>query len=613
MVNKLSGSLILIALFVIAGYGGLRAFAQDDATVIGAAPPEPGMEGMVSVDPAAGAMTGAYGTGFPGATNPGTGTGQPPEMAGPTQAQAETVQSDSAQAGQAQTYATFDPDTDIQEIAGDDGGEQISLDLRNIDLIEIFKVLSIRTNTNIVPTQAVRGRVSLYLNNVTFEDALDVILVSQKLAAEQRGDVLVIMTGAEYKTLYGRDYNVTRESRIFQLNHANPGAVFKALDSIKSGVGKIIVDSESGTIVLIDTPESIDAMYETAMKLDTPLETRAFELQYADAEDIKAKLEGIITTGVGKVTVDERTNSVVVTDLPGRMVSIVQMLSLFDQETRVVFIEAQILEIELQDRYQQGVNWEKFFSYFRGIHLTSVFPAAETLAQSQTLVFGDIDEKSWQSTVQLLNTLGNTRILSRPKIAVVNNAEANIMVGTREVYSTSSISQASDSTVTSEAIEFIDVGIKLNVTPTINADGFITMKIKPEVSSVVDTYTTANLSTIPIVQTSESSTTVKIKDGEMIMIAGLMKGTDSRSSYGVPLLNKIPFIGSIFGSKDTDIKTKEIIVFITPHIIEGTRQRAWDKEQLERYQHDLIRDDVEEEPVTRKGELKGMKAWKDID
>jgi len=372
-------------------------------------------------------------------------------------------------------------------------------------------------------------------------------------------------------------------------------------------VGKIILDAESGTVVLIDTPEAIEKMYQTAMKIDKPLETRAFELQYADAEEIKSKVEAIITSGVGKVTIDERTNSLIVTDLPGKMVSIVQMVKLFDEETKVVFIETQILEIELEDRYQFGVNWERFMSDLQGTHITSTFPPATAFtSQKQTFVFGDLAAKNWQATLQMLKTLGDTRILSRPNLTVVNNAEASIMVGTREVYSTSSLSQSSDTTVTSESIEFIDVGVKLNVTPTINSDGFITMKIKPEVSSVVDEYTTANDNVIPVVQTSESSTTVKIKDGDMIMIAGLMKDTKTHSSSGIPMLHKIPFLGAIFGSRDSRDQKKEIIVFIKATILSGDGQRFWDKEQLEKYPQDyVVREDEDFQINDRK--FKGMK------
>lgn len=488
-----------------------------------------------------------------------------------------------------------------------DKNEKISLDLRSINVEELFKILSVKTKKSILLSPSVRGRISLYLNNITFEDALEVVLVSNRWAAEKQGDVILVTTEAEYKALYGRPYNEKKKTRTFQLKYASPSAVYKALEGIKSSVGRIIVDAASGTVILIDTPEAIENMYVVAMRIDTPLMTKAFEVQYADAEELKPKLESLITPDVGKVVIDKRSNSIVVTDLPGKMASIMQAVKLFDDETKGVFIEAEILELELRDRFQYGFEWEKFLKdpSIYGMKLTSYFPV--TLTKYQNIVFGNLETDKFTATINMLNTIGKTRILSRPRLAVVNNEEASIMVGRREVYSTQAISQGESTTVTSESIEFIDVGVKLNVTPTINSDGFITMRVRPEVSSVVDWYETAGLSSIPIVQTSESSTTVKIKDGEMIMIAGLMQNLKARTTDGIPLLCKIPFIGGLFGDTDSDAHRKEIIVFITPHIMHGDKQRSWDKEEVRKYPEDLTPESKIEKPEVRQWKLKGLK------
>ncbi|MBU1905443.1 MAG: type II and III secretion system protein, partial [Candidatus Omnitrophica bacterium] len=130
--------------------------------------------------------------------------------------------------------------------------------------------------------------------------------------------------------------------------------------------------------------------------------------------------------------------------------------------------------------------------------------------------------------------------------------------------------QAESTTVTAESIEFIDVGIKLNVVPTIGKDGYITMKIKPEVSSVSETLTTSGGSEIPIVATSETETVVKVKDGSTIMIAGLLKEKKSDTIKGLPFLSRIPVIGLLFGSRNIENPDKtELIIFLTPQIITG--------------------------------------------
>jgi hypothetical protein len=118
-------------------------------------------------------------------------------------------------------------------------------------------------------------------------------------------------------------------------------------------------------------------------------------------------------------------------------------------------------------------------------------------------------------------------------------------------------------------VEFIDVGVKLKIVPRIGSDGFITMKLKPEVSSVKETLTTALGSLVPIVLTSQSETVVKVKDGTMIMLAGMTKTEDVDTITGWPVLGKIPFIGMLFSNRDKSRTKTEVIIFLTPHIIRG--------------------------------------------
>jgi type II secretory pathway component GspD/PulD (secretin) len=154
----------------------------------------------------------------------------------------------------------------------------------------------------------------------------------------------------------------------------------------------------------------------------------------------------------------------------------------------------------------------------------------------------------------------------------VNNQEAKILVGAREAYITQTLSTAQTATTTAESIEYVDVGVKLSVTPTISRDGFVTMKIKPEVSSVREYLTTKLGSRVPIVITSEAETVVKVKDGAMIMIGGLTKRKELESSSRTPILAKIPLLGLLFSKKEIgsdEPKSSELVVFITPRIITG--------------------------------------------
>jgi len=150
----------------------------------------------------------------------------------------------------------------------------------------------------------------------------------------------------------------------------------------------------------------------------------------------------------------------------------------------------------------------------------------------------------------------------------VNNQEAKILVGTRDAYVTQTTTQSTNTVQVADQVQFVDVGVKLNVIPTIGKDGFITMKIKTEVSS--SEPLTLNNTRIPIVSTSESDTVVKIKDGAMIMIAGLMKEEKSDTIQGIPVLSRLPLLGGLFGSRvSQNPKRTELVIFLTPHLISG--------------------------------------------
>jgi len=148
------------------------------------------------------------------------------------------------------------------------------------------------------------------------------------------------------------------------------------------------------------------------------------------------------------------------------------------------------------------------------------------------------------------------------------------MVGTRQPYATSTISQSDTTATTSWSAEFIDVGVTLTVTPTINKDGFVKMHIKPEVSTLTDWFEilddagTAEIR-LPEIDTSNAETDIMIKDGRTIIIGGLIKESTTESERKYPFLGDIPLFGTLFKSI-TDVKeTKELVVFLTPHIITG--------------------------------------------
>lgn len=450
-------------------------------------------------------------------------------------------------------------------------GERISLDLRGIDIIELFKVLSLKTGLTIVPHPGVRGRVSLFLNNVYFEDVLDIILITHNLACERKANIINIMTADQYYSLYGKRYEETRKIKSFKLSYAKPVDVFNTLSQLRSDIGKIIVDESSATVILVDIPEKLDLMETMVRQLDQPPQTEVVSLRHAKAKDLETQVSKILTTGPGQIAVDERTNKIMVMDLPEKMKRIKRMVRAFDEESSQVLIEAEIIELSLSEQFKRGIEWEKILRQVDDLDFKGQFSLGLTGAR-QELSVGTVARDNYNVVLQFLQTYGRTHILSQPRIAAVNNQEAKILVGTKEAYITQTLSTAETATTTAESIEYVDVGVKLNVTPTISKDGFITMKIRPEVSSVREYLETKLGSRIPIVETSEAETVVKVKDGAMVMIAGLTRQKEDEDVSRVPLLGKIPILGMFFSKRikgpDT-ARHSELIVFITPRIISG--------------------------------------------
>jgi TonB family protein len=154
----------------------------------------------------------------------------------------------------------------------------------------------------------------------------------------------------------------------------------------------------------------------------------------------------------------------------------------------------------------------------------------------------------------------------------LNNQEARILAGSKEAYITSTVSQGSSGqTVTAQSVNFVDTGIELKVTPTINRDNFITMKIRPQISEATDKelLSAGQKTTVPIITTSEAETSVTVKDGVTLIIGGLKKDKRTKTVKKIPLIGDIPGLGFLFRSTSDDVTKTELVILLTPHIITG--------------------------------------------
>jgi general secretion pathway protein D len=249
-------------------------------------------------------------------------------------------------------------------------------------------------------------------------------------------------------------------------------------------------------------------------------------------------------------------------------------VALFDQRPKQVFIEAKILELTLSDDFQMGVNWDAFYDTLNprsslGAKVTSpVFSAANPGMGTLTYktIFGD--SSAMNSMLAALKTVGDIKILSNPHVAVIDGEEASIKVIQDTPYAeTSAEITGGDTNFVGEEIRFIEVGVILTVTPRIGSDDYVQMAIRPEVSSA--SYDYQAFRQIPVVKKQYSETTVMIKNGETIIIAGMIQNSDRKVHQGVPYLGRIPLLGALFRTTQDSTETHELVVFLTPRTITG--------------------------------------------
>jgi len=445
-----------------------------------------------------------------------------------------------------------------------------TLELKGMDILDVLKLISKKSGLNIVAGSNVRGKITIYLKEVDVWDALRIILESNDLAYEKIGNIVKVITEKNYELIYGKKFNDKTKVRIIPLHHASAVDLIVLLTQMKSVIGKILSDEKSNTLVLIDAPSKLEIMEDFIKTVDVPIATEIFSLNYSKVEDLEEKVSKVLTKNVGSVSIDSRTSKMVVRDTPAKLREIEAFISAFDERHKEVLIEAKIVQVILSDQFKMGVDWQYLAAGEHNLGLQGNFDILSASEKFGKLSVGTLDPDEYEGFIEFLDTVGTTNTLSSPHITTLNNEEAKILVGSNEPYvTTTTTTPGSGPATTSETVNFIEVGVKLYVTPSIAKDDFVTMEIRPEISSVTSYLTTSQNNQIPIVETSEAETSVMVKDGTTIVIAGLMKDENIATVKKVPILGDLPIFGAIFRSKDDLVKKTETIVFLTPYIISG--------------------------------------------
>jgi type IV pilus secretin PilQ/predicted competence protein len=310
--------------------------------------------------------------------------------------------------------------------------------------------------------------------------------------------------------------------------------------------------------------------------------SKIFYCSYARADKLVEVLSKKVNE-VGDLTADERTNSLIVTDMADNIEKIGALIKELDSPTPQVLLEAKIMDVKLDDNLDLGVNIDSLYKTDEFIRdplesgrdaITEDDPDRDDLkpeySYKQPLTVGESpnlinfavlkNDYYLEGFIQAMKVSKDAKVLSNPKLLVLNNQEASIDIVDEIPFQELTTTEEGGSMVSTS---FKEVGVKLIVKPLINKDGTIVLEIKPEQSF----NTGSEVSGIPVIKTSKVNTTLLLRDGETAVIGGLIRESESVSQYKVPILGDIPILGYFFKKMEKEKTRTELTVFVTANIV----------------------------------------------
>ncbi|HLQ12085.1 MAG TPA: secretin N-terminal domain-containing protein [Steroidobacteraceae bacterium] len=285
---------------------------------------------------------------------------------------------------------------------------------------------------------------------------------------------------------------------------------------------------------------------------------RTFYLNTAAPKDVESLLKTVLDAKT--LVINERANAIIMRDAPEVVRMAEKLVASVDLVEPEVMLEVEVLEITRTRMQQLGIT----------------YPSSAKLSMPSGLVVNDLSKQNGSTisvsslsvTLDALKTTGNSNVLASPRIRARNKEKAKILIGSRVPVITTAVSSAGigQTSIANTQVQYLDVGLTLDVEPTIYADNDVAIKLQLEVSSIVNTINVGDTRAYEI-GTRNVSTLLQLKDGETQILAGLIKDSDTHSASKVPGLGDIPIVGRLFSDHNTDKEKTEVVLSITPRII----------------------------------------------
>ncbi len=449
----------------------------------------------------------------------------------------------------------------------------ITMDFKAADIHNVLRILSYKSGVNIVAGPEVVGKVTVRLVDVPWKKALEVILDTYDFGYEyDKENKIITITTMERLTEKKKAEKELAEvqpvvTKVFNLQYLDAGDAKKVLESQLSPRGKITALTQTG------------------------------QRGWAFGAEEFGKRERVI-----KPEELARSKTLVISDIPPFLERVGKVIAEIDMKPQQVMIETRLVEVNRDRLKDLGLDFGTGSGGWSAIDLgssggyTQITGKSETMTETPsgfgpkatgisgtyssttpfdaglTLLFQKLTGTQYQVILHALEEDVEANTLSAPRIMTLNNQEATILVGTKYPILKGEVEEG---VVTTSLDYYQDIGIQLNVVPQISGEDQINMIVHPAVTSYTTTLKAYSASEgtsyvtgeYPVILTREVETQILMKDGETIVIGGLLKDVKSEARIGVPILSKIPILGLLFQRKVTDIEKIDLLIFITAHIV----------------------------------------------
>jgi type IV pilus secretin PilQ/predicted competence protein len=381
-----------------------------------------------------------------------------------------------------------------------------SLNFQNADIHSVLNFLAEYANVNIVTTPGVQGNVTFNLQNVTWDQALEIVTKTYGLTAVQENGYVRVVPTSEYQA-----------------------------------------------------ERAADAKSNVEHQQLVPLTTEIVKIGYAAADELIQPTKSLLTER-GTVEADKRTNSLIIREVPENLPHLLQFVTSLDRPIQQIKISAKLVEISTSDLFEMGVRWSLSGQSTIDGNPANTYGAVEADKVSDKVGQFTFDALTngvnIEAALSLLSSTGKVKVVAHPEITTVDNNEARIQLGQKIP-----IKQFDEAG--NVVIEFTEVGTILRVTPHITAENKILMHLYPERSTYAFDPNGV------IINTSNAETKVVVDNGQTVVIGGLTTQDVTESHVGVPILKDIPLLGYLFSYKQRKTEDHDLVIFVTPTVVTG--------------------------------------------